>query len=390
MAHAPHHRYHHHHHHHHHHHPVPMLAQAWTAKSLSCLGAACALAPRCAMSHWWWADWRGDPAAWWSWDGSNSWDACRAGGWAHPAFDREDDYWTHSGFDGEDDWTGWTGCTNFQPETDPSFSTAFAEVPRPDRFGAQMKEEDAADPEEGTGQAPAAALEAPAAALEPTAPVQRRGPRLYCHIFLFKRVPEFDLIPMLIGKEGRNTRDISERTFCKIRVRGRGSGHRETNGWEARVPLMVAVSTQESNEARFKIALQNTFAKLEWVDNEFCQFCKDKGWPPPTKRLFCIGELSKNAVRVLGEALRDSGRILPLSADAGAGYDSLAACLCSSPWVSRRLKEAVQSAAFATPSRVPLRPYTGEVSGAEATEADESELAALISAQVSAYLQDDS
>ena len=55
------------------------------------------------------------------------------------------------------------------------------------------------------------------------------GPRLWCHIFLNKRHDDFDLVPILIGRGGKNTQEISDLTQSKVRARGRGSGHKEVH-----------------------------------------------------------------------------------------------------------------------------------------------------------------
>lgn len=272
-------------------------------------------------------------------------------------------------------------------------------------------EEDSADLRGGASalQRPSSSSNAPATTEdvwsskgESSAPPRRRKPhdrqpgRLWCHIFLHKGHPEFDLVPMLIGKGGCNMRDIYQKTHCKIRVRGRGSGHLEVEGKkEAPVPLMVAVTANVTDSDGFKLAIQMTLARLKTVDDNFTMFCQGRGIQAPNHRLFSIGELSKGAENVLGDALRDSGRMLPLHcADegySGAGYESLAACLCSSPWASFRVKNAVLVAAHATPARVPLNPDVHEfAAGTSGSEEDEEvELPELISSQVSAFLQAD-
>ena len=57
--------------------------------------------------------------------------------------------------------------------------------------------------------------------------VKHGGPRLWIHIFLHKLHREFDLVPMLIGRDGSNVKAIYMRTDAKVRIRGRGSGHLE-------------------------------------------------------------------------------------------------------------------------------------------------------------------
>ena len=64
--------------------------------------------------------------------------------------------------------------------------------------------------------------------LSPVASVrQPQLHRLWVHIYLNKRVPDFELVPMLIGRFGCNMRNIHQQTGAKVRVRGLGSGHME-------------------------------------------------------------------------------------------------------------------------------------------------------------------
>lgn len=62
---------------------------------------------------------------------------------------------------------------------------------------------------------------------EAKAPHLSGGARLWAHIFLSRPHPEFDLVPMLIGKSGKHIVNIHFQTQAKIRIRGQGSGHKE-------------------------------------------------------------------------------------------------------------------------------------------------------------------
>ena len=88
---------------------------------------------------------------------------------------------------------------------------------------------------------------------------QAQGARLRCHVFLNKRHSEFDLVPMLIGRSGCHMREIYQATNARLRVRGRGSGHLEVDGAkEAPVPLMVAVTSEGVDQARFRTAVERS------------------------------------------------------------------------------------------------------------------------------------
>jgi hypothetical protein len=64
---------------------------------------------------------------------------------------------------------------------------------------------------------------------------QAQGTRLWCHVFLDKRHPEFDLVPMLIGRSGCHMREIYQATNARLRVRGRAAG---TWRWTTQERLM--------------------------------------------------------------------------------------------------------------------------------------------------------
>eukprot|EP00928_Gymnodinium_smaydae_P092275 TRINITY_DN7610_c4_g1_i1.p1 TRINITY_DN7610_c4_g1~~TRINITY_DN7610_c4_g1_i1.p1 ORF type:complete len:645 (+),score=109.54 TRINITY_DN7610_c4_g1_i1:169-1935(+) len=104
-------------------------------------------------------------------------------------------------------------------------------------------------------------------------PRNKRPLRLWIHIHLHMKRPGFDLVPMLIGRGGQNVRKIADRTGAKIRVRGRGSGHKEINGkFEAPTPLMVAVTTELKDAAGFRMAVQMTLDELRQVERRFYEF----------------------------------------------------------------------------------------------------------------------
>ena len=86
----------------------------------------------------------------------------------------------------------------------------------------------------------------------------------WAHIFLFHQDYTFALVPWLIGTKGSNTRAIFEATQCKVRIRGRGSGHLEVDGTrEAPVPLMMAVTGPKQKPRRFVKAVHLAVELLE-------------------------------------------------------------------------------------------------------------------------------
>ena len=107
-------------------------------------------------------------------------------------------------------------------------------------------------------------------------------PRLWCHIQLNMRHPEFDLVPLLIGKWGKNTRSIYQKTGAKIRIRGRGSGHKEVQSEnqrkEAPLPLHIAITIDQSNAIAFRSAVELVIELLSAAQASFVQWCGEKGF----------------------------------------------------------------------------------------------------------------
>jgi hypothetical protein len=152
-----------------------------------------------------------------------------------------------------------------------------------------------------------------------------QGDRLWCHIFLQKRHPEFDLVPILIGRSGRHMRDINQATHAKVRVRGRGSGHLELDRkmlnkvtqkmggvQEAPVPLMVAITLQGAQRALFRTAVDMTISQLQHVQVLFVQFCEQRNLSEALmeEELWSFGEMSKDAEIVLADLLPESCQLL--------------------------------------------------------------------------------
>merc|ERR1712183_29944 len=98
-------------------------------------------------------------------------------------------------------------------------------------------------------------------------PKPEHVPRLWCSFYLRKRQSAFQLVPMLIGKGGCNTRRIADLTNTHVRLRGKGSGHREyPRGREAPIPLMLVVSTEAENREGFKQAVHMSVELLQLID----------------------------------------------------------------------------------------------------------------------------
>lgn len=135
---------------------------------------------------------------------------------------------------------------------------------------------------------------------------RRPAARLWAHIFLHKRHADFDLVPMLIGRGGRNMRDIYTATQAKLRIRGRGSGHLEVDGKkEAPVPLMVAVTANKMDADGFRKAVDMTVDRLIEVSEHYKQFCHQRGLPAPTSKepLFSFGEISRGSEALLKDLI---------------------------------------------------------------------------------------
>ena len=137
---------------------------------------------------------------------------------------------------------------------------------------------------------------------------QAQGNMLWCHVFLDKRVPEFNLVPTLIGKSGCHMREIYQATDARLRVRGRGSGNLEVDGaTEAPVPLMVAVTSEGVDQARFRTAVEMTISRLRVVQGLFVQFCQQRTLSESLASLWRFGEISKDAEIVLADLLPEGG-----------------------------------------------------------------------------------
>ena len=142
--------------------------------------------------------------------------------------------------------------------------------------------------------------------------IWKRPPaRYWAHIFLDKQY-DFELVPTLIGRQGKNMKrivnaavaaGICQKSSTKARVRGRGSGHLEVDGKrEAPVPLMLAITVSKKESKEFRIAVKTAVGVLEELDNQYCSFCQKCGLQVHRrfgKVIFGFGEISTGADKVI-------------------------------------------------------------------------------------------
>jgi len=104
------------------------------------------------------------------------------------------------------------------------------------------------------------------------------APRLWCSFYLKMKHPTFELVPMLIGRGGCNTKGIADVTKAKVRVRGKGSGHLEfPTNQEAPTPLMLVVATENENKDGFNQAIQMTIELLRTIEARYRDHCREVG-----------------------------------------------------------------------------------------------------------------
>lgn len=134
----------------------------------------------------------------------------------------------------------------------------------------------------------------------------RKGLRLWCHIYLDERmlVPGLDLVSIIIGRGGYNTRCIFEKTGTKVRIRGHGSGHLEGD-WkmEANVHLMIALSTEHERRDCFQRAFQMAAALAAGVSKRYEALCRQQGRGVPPGARAWVGGVSVDSLACLGTSL---------------------------------------------------------------------------------------
>lgn len=100
-------------------------------------------------------------------------------------------------------------------------------------------------------------------------------PRLWCSFYLKMQHHKFELVPMIIGRKGCNTRGIADATGAKVRIRGQGSGHKESStNREAPTPLMLVVATEADNHDGFIKAVSMTLNLLRNVETRWVEHCR--------------------------------------------------------------------------------------------------------------------
>jgi hypothetical protein len=130
----------------------------------------------------------------------------------------------------------------------------------------------------------------------------RTPARVWMHVLL-RKAPGFDLVPMLIGCAGNNTKDIFKETGAKIRIRGKGSKYLEVDGIrEAPVPLMIVITQEKTSMGKFHRAVQLTLALLHKVTEFYKTFCKNGGLAE--EPIFSRGAISRGAERCLKDLLQ--------------------------------------------------------------------------------------
>jgi hypothetical protein len=117
--------------------------------------------------------------------------------------------------------------------------------------------------------------------------------------------PNFSLVKKIIGKNGSNTKEIYEASHTKVRVRGKGSGHREAhNDREAPVPLMIALAAECGDPQDFQLAFTKTLELLKDVTKRFNRHSTSRLSEYNRKR-FWIGDISDEARTLLADLLGD-------------------------------------------------------------------------------------
>jgi len=101
--------------------------------------------------------------------------------------------------------------------------------------------------------------------------------------FDLERDADFELVPRLIGRGGANMRDIAKACDGKVRIRGRGSGHREQQKGrssleEADVPLQIALSCRDKDS--FEEGRKRLLSLLQFISMHFERYCRRKGVDP--------------------------------------------------------------------------------------------------------------
>jgi len=113
----------------------------------------------------------------------------------------------------------------------------------------------------------------------------------------------FDLVPMLIGRGGSNTQEISKAGEAKVRVRGKGSGHKEVStGQEAPTPLMLVIAAESDKLPGFYIAVKMAIMLLRRIERRYRSFCRSKNITP-AEPAFAFGPMSNSLYAEISSAI---------------------------------------------------------------------------------------
>lgn len=258
-------------------------------------------------------------------DSQWSWDSWGGGGWGRgwvPNSQQSDEAHEAWGFPVDHVAHGLAWEPQSVPTSLPKLAELLSTSPQTSRPASSPPE-----PPPGSGGGDSAvselALSGAGTTEEPDEPTDRRSRprkpagRLWCEVLLRRlRQPDFDLVPMLIGRGGCNMRDIHAATNAKIRIRGRGSGYFEVDGKrEAPVPLMVVITSDRQDASGFAQAVERAVSEVRGVAERFRTFCRERSIKPPQGPLYMIGELSKEAEKLLASAFPSAA---PVNSSASA------------------------------------------------------------------------
>lgn len=96
--------------------------------------------------------------------------------------------------------------------------------------------------------------------------------------------PQFRVGRRLLGPYGQNMKDISNKTGCRLRLRGRGSRFFEgPEQQESPDPLMLCISSPCEDSHKEAIGLVE--ALLHPIYADYAEFCLKNSWPVPELRI---------------------------------------------------------------------------------------------------------
>lgn len=111
------------------------------------------------------------------------------------------------------------------------------------------------------------------------------GGRNHCKLYVYiENEPTFRVGQKIIGEKGANVKDIVARAGAdvKLRLRGRGSGFKESTGEEANEPLQLAVSAADSHSLhRARMFAEQLLAD---VHRQYEDHCRQRGVAPQYNR----------------------------------------------------------------------------------------------------------